>query len=79
MPKQFNIDAFKHADPRFYTGKDVFVVVSRKDNSSVPPENGIVVPVLRRVEVISVRKGKGRQAIYAVDRTAPVHRVPGRI
>ncbi len=76
--KEFRL-AFKHSDPRFHSSKDMFILFVRRDNSSVPPENAILIPIAKRAEMITLQKGQGQQLIQPLEQTSPRQRVPGRL
>jgi hypothetical protein len=78
LPSRYDMQALKHSDPRFYAGKDMVVAIVRKDNSYIPPESAIVVPLLKRIERVSLRNVRPSQIIQRVEGTNPRQHVPGR-
>jgi len=79
LPSRYNVQALEHSDPRFYMGKDIVIPMVRKDSSCIPPDNAVIVPVLRLVERITLRNVQPLQTISSVEGTSPRHRIPGRI
>lgn len=65
--------------PRFYTGKDIIIAYGREDDSSMFLPKMVLVPVLMRAVVVSVRKGLPSEMIRPLDRTDRVPYIPGTI
>ena len=79
FPSRYNVQSLKHVDPRFFAAKDIVIAMVRRDNSYIPPENAIIVPVLKRIEKVTLRNVQPLQTIQRPEETSPRPRIPGRI
>ncbi len=79
LPSTYEVESFKHIDPRFYAGKDVIIAFGREDDSYVPPENAFLVPLVKYAVVVSVRKGLGSATLRPLERTDRIPHIPGTI
>jgi len=79
LPPRFNLNTLKHGDPRFYVGKDLVVELPRRDDTAVPPENALIVPLARMWYIVTLQKSGPPQVIYRLEETKHSPHVPGRI
>ncbi len=68
LPTKYSMHDFDHSDPRFYAGKDMVLLMARKDNSCIPPQNAVIVPVLVRLEKVELLKTEPFQGIKRDER-----------
>jgi hypothetical protein len=79
LPQRFRLETLKSVDPRFYMGKDTIIGYTLRDESWVTPDNAYVVPLIKQVRLVSLRKTGGTQGLYRADETKPIPRITGRI
>ncbi len=79
LPQRFRLETLKNADPRFYVGKDTVIGYTIRDESWVTPDNAYVVPLIRQVRLIPLRKTGGNQGLYKLEETKPIPHITGRV
>lgn len=79
LPFRYPIDAFRHADPRFYVGMDIVIPLIRRNDSTILPEGALIIPAVQQSEMVTLRQGHLMQSLPIIEETRVRHHVPGRI